>query len=196
MGFLNFIIVFFLNEIFCNFLLKLYSFLNTSYVNLCWIIISFLKVRTFCQILCLILKNDHNFKSYQNMLIILSFSFLFHKLQLCFVFHVHYILITCGKKKLKIQKFRTSLNFLKISNSTNFEIVSVFWIWVISYYHFNFFLIKFFLLIKFSTWFFVKLSLFKKTLLGWKYDWMLSQGTILRNGWRININQIIFLDLF
>jgi hypothetical protein len=48
-----------------------------------------LKVYKFCQILCFILKNDHNFKSCLNMLTILSFSFLSHKPQLCsYVIHI------------------------------------------------------------------------------------------------------------
>ncbi len=48
-----------------------------------------------------ILKIYHNFESYQNMLIILGFYFLYHKLQLCFVCHAHYTPFTCGKGLLK-----------------------------------------------------------------------------------------------
>jgi hypothetical protein len=53
------------------------------------------------------------------MLIILSFSFLYRKLQLCFIFHVHYILFTCGKKNLKIEtyfEFSKNIKFHKIWN--------------------------------------------------------------------------------
>jgi len=34
------------------------------YANFFWINMNFLKVYNFCQILCFVLKNDHNFKSY------------------------------------------------------------------------------------------------------------------------------------
>ncbi len=60
------------------------------------------KVCTFCQILCFSLKNYHNFESYQNMLNILHFSFLYHKLQLCFIYYVHYTPSICDKPLLKI----------------------------------------------------------------------------------------------
>jgi hypothetical protein len=43
----------------------------------------------------------------------------------------------------KFKILKDFLNFLKISNSQlfNFE---CFWVWIASYYHLNFFLIKFF----------------------------------------------------
>jgi hypothetical protein len=56
----------------------------------------------FYQILRFVLKIYCNFKLYENMLIIQCFILLFHKLQLCFECHVHYIPFTCGKRLLKI----------------------------------------------------------------------------------------------
>jgi hypothetical protein len=44
----------------------------------------------------------YNFESYQNMLTTLGFNFLYHKLQLCFICHVHYTPFTHGKIILKI----------------------------------------------------------------------------------------------
>jgi hypothetical protein len=42
----------------------IYPFFLQSILNKC----EFFKVYTLCQILCFVLKNCHNFKSYQNML--------------------------------------------------------------------------------------------------------------------------------
>jgi hypothetical protein len=94
------------------------------------------------------------------MLIILSFNFLYHKLQLCFIFHVHYILFTCGKKNLKIQKFGTYFEFSKKSNFIKFEIVSVFLNMGNKLLSFQFFSYQFFFTNKILDMFFVKLSLF------------------------------------
>ncbi len=44
-----------------------------------------------CANLCFILKNDYHFKSHQNMLTILGFNFLYHKLRLCFICHANKI---------------------------------------------------------------------------------------------------------
>jgi hypothetical protein len=58
-------------------------------VNIFWINPNCLKVYRFYQILHFILKNHHNFKSYKNMIIVLGFSFLYHKSQLCsYVIHI------------------------------------------------------------------------------------------------------------
>jgi len=113
----------FLNEIFCNLLLKIHIVAPIDHmfcVNHCWIYISFSKCVIFFQILHFILKIYHNFESYQNMLTTFSFCFLYHKLQLCFVCHAHY-------------------NPFKILKLHIFLIVSAFWAWVISYYHLIFF---------------------------------------------------------
>jgi hypothetical protein len=74
-------------------------------INYWWITKKFLKVYKFYQILCFVLKNYPNFKLYQNMLTILCFIFLFHKLQLSFGYHVHYTLFTCGKGLLNLKIF-------------------------------------------------------------------------------------------
>jgi hypothetical protein len=79
----------FLNEIFCDLLLKIISpiddiFCDNHFLNK----YEFFKVCTFCQILCFVLKIYHNFESYQNMLITLGF-FLYHKLN--FVLYIMHI---------------------------------------------------------------------------------------------------------
>jgi hypothetical protein len=56
----------------------------------------------FFQILYFILKNYHKFESYQNMLIILYFYFLYHKLQIYYISHVHYTLFRCDIKILRL----------------------------------------------------------------------------------------------
>jgi hypothetical protein len=72
-------------------------------INFWWVVIkNFQKVHIFYQILRLILKNYPNFRLYKNMLIILWFVFLYHKIQLCFRCHVHYTLFICRKGLLKI----------------------------------------------------------------------------------------------
>ncbi len=59
----------------------------------------------FCQILHFILKIYHNFESYQNMLTILGFCFLYHELKICFICHAQYYKsFTCGKRTLEILK--------------------------------------------------------------------------------------------
>jgi hypothetical protein len=47
--------------------------------------------------MCSILKNDHNFKSCQNMLTTLRLIFLYYNLQLCFRHLSHWITFTCHK---------------------------------------------------------------------------------------------------
>ncbi len=71
----------------------------------------FFKLCKFCQILHFILRIYHNIESYQNMLTTLAFCFLYHKIQLCFVCHAHYTLLTCGKRFLKILNAENTLNF-------------------------------------------------------------------------------------
>jgi hypothetical protein len=70
----------FLNEIFCNLLLKMHIVASIDHmfcINHCYLNMNFFKVCKFFQILCFILKIYHNFESYQNMLIILGSSLLF-----------------------------------------------------------------------------------------------------------------------
>jgi hypothetical protein len=75
------------------------------------------KVCKFCQILHFVLKHYYNFRSYQNMLTILSFIFLYHNLKLWFICQVHYTPFTCGKVLLKIWDFET---YFEILNSIIF----------------------------------------------------------------------------
>ncbi len=56
----------------------------------------------FCQFSHFILINYCNFESYQNMLAILDFSLLYHKLQLYLICDVHYTPFTCDKGLLNI----------------------------------------------------------------------------------------------
>ncbi len=66
----------------------------------------------FCQFFHFILKIYHNFRSYQNMLTILSFYFLYHKLQRYFVCHAHYSPFTCGKEIFLKLIFKNILDFV------------------------------------------------------------------------------------
>jgi hypothetical protein len=59
------------------------------------------KTWKFCQILHFVLKVYDDLKSYQIMLTILGFSFLYNKLQLYSRCHAHYALFICGKGFLK-----------------------------------------------------------------------------------------------
>jgi hypothetical protein len=63
---------------------------------------NFFKVYIFYQNFHFVLKIYLNFKLYENILTNLWFILLFHRLQVCFKFHVHYTPFTCGKKLLKI----------------------------------------------------------------------------------------------
>jgi hypothetical protein len=56
------------------------------------------------------------------MKIILGFCFLYHELQLCFLWHAHYTPFTCDKKLLKILKFEKYFEFLKVSNFMSFKL--------------------------------------------------------------------------
>jgi len=80
----------FLNESFCRLLLIIHIVLMI--VNR----YGFFKVCKFCQILHFILKIYHNFESYQKLLTILAFFFLYDKLQPFFYFmhitpHLHMV---------------------------------------------------------------------------------------------------------
>jgi hypothetical protein len=72
------------------------------------------------------------------MLIILGFSFLYHKLRLFLLFmyitpHLHVV-----KDSWNFEVFKHTLN-LKIFKFHNFLIMSVFSVWIVGYYHLNFF---------------------------------------------------------
>jgi hypothetical protein len=54
------------------------------------------------------------------MLTTLEFNFLYYKLQLCFIYHVHYTPFTCDNWFLKFQDFETYFEILKFTNSTSF----------------------------------------------------------------------------
>jgi hypothetical protein len=109
----------FFNESFCKFLLKTHI-VGPEYVfaSHCWINMKISKVCWFCQ--HFVLKNDHNFKSYQNMLTTLGFSFLYYKLQLCLICHEHHTPFACGKRILKMKDFETYFEFKNISNAIKF----------------------------------------------------------------------------
>jgi hypothetical protein len=59
--------------------------------------------------ICFVLKNDYNFKSYQNMLIVLAFSFLYYKLESFFymscTLHPIYKVFEILKHILNLSKF-------------------------------------------------------------------------------------------
>jgi hypothetical protein len=86
----------------------------------------------FYQILHFILKIYLNFKLYENMLIIYYFILLFHKLQLCFRYHyiTPHLHVVKDSWNFKIV-FNIFLIF-KILKFYNFQIMSVFWVWIIN----------------------------------------------------------------
>jgi len=87
-------------------------------INFSWITKNFFKMYKFYQMMRFVLKIYRNFKLYENMLVIWWFILLFHKLQLCFRYHVHYTPFICGKGFLKfLKKFN-----IKISNFTTFKL--------------------------------------------------------------------------
>ncbi len=89
----------------------------------------------FDQIFHFVLKNHHNFKSYQNMITTLGFTFLYQKLELCLIFPIYSTPFTCGKGLLRFWNILWS--FFKFTFH-NFLIVNVLWAWIISYYCLNF----------------------------------------------------------
>jgi hypothetical protein len=94
----------FVDETFCNILFKIHIISSIHHIfciNFWWISKNFLKMDRFYQILCLILKKNPNFTLHENMVVILWFLFLYHKIQLCFRCHVHHTPFTCGKGFLK-----------------------------------------------------------------------------------------------
>ncbi len=100
----------------------------------------------FYQILCFILKNDHNFKSCWNMIFILTFNLFYHKPQ-CFSYVIHIIThlhLTNDYWNLNILKLY--FEFLKFSSTT---IMSDFCVWMVGYHHLAFFPHQNFLLKKF-----------------------------------------------
>jgi hypothetical protein len=96
---------FFIEKNFLIIIFTYYIFLNVShfFVNHFWINMIFYNVRICTRFFCFILKNHHNFKSCQNMLIILRFIFLYHKLQFCFKHHLHCITFTCHIRLMNIK---------------------------------------------------------------------------------------------
>jgi hypothetical protein len=117
----------FLNEIFCNLLLKIHIVTPIDHmfcVNHCWIDMNFSKFWKFCQILHFILKFYHNFESYQNILIILGFYFLVIK-KYNFVLYVMHITphLHMVKNSWKFKIFKNILNieFFKIPYLLNCE---------------------------------------------------------------------------
>jgi hypothetical protein len=84
-----------------------YSFLNISLfcINFWWITKNFLKCTYSTKFYILFWKLILISNLYENMLTILCFIFLYHKLQLCLKSHVHYTPLTCGKGLLKFEIF-------------------------------------------------------------------------------------------
>ncbi len=60
------------------------------FLNHCWRNRNLSKFANSLKILCFVLKKDDNFKSYQNMSIVTMINFMYHKLKLCSIHHVHY----------------------------------------------------------------------------------------------------------
>jgi hypothetical protein len=79
------------------------------WVNHYWINMIFLSLEIF-HILCFILTIYHNFESYQKLFIDL-FIFLYDKLQMFFIGHVHYTPFTFGKWLLRFLIFKNTLSF-------------------------------------------------------------------------------------
>jgi hypothetical protein len=89
----------FIKGIFCNLLLKIFIISLIYHIFLLIILnkYEFFKMCKCCQPKKNWFENDQNFKSYQNMLIILRFIFFHYKLHICFICHVHYISLTLMK---------------------------------------------------------------------------------------------------
>ncbi len=133
----------FLNEIFCNVLLKILiinPIHHMFHVSLCWINVKVLKVRKFCSKFCIsflkmIIISNHT----KHMLTIVKFSFFHHKLKYSFTFHLHYASFTCGKWLLKFKKIERYIELLKFSNFVIFLLWVFFKVWVVDYYHLIYF---------------------------------------------------------
>jgi len=108
--------------------------LNEVFYNLLLIYISFWKLIII-------------FESYQNMPTFQGFCFLYH-INYNFVLYVMHITLHLHviKDFSKFSNLKNTSKYLWISNFHIFLIVSVFWIWVVGYYHVNFFTIKIILL--------------------------------------------------
>ncbi len=123
----------FWGEILCNMLQEIHTIFSIHLIfciNFWWITNNFQKIYKFNQIMHFVLKNYPNFKMYEIILIILCFVFLFHKLQLCFRCHVHYTPFTCAEKLLEFKNIFNKFFFKFFFKFHNFQIVSVFWMWV------------------------------------------------------------------
>jgi hypothetical protein len=115
-------------------------------------------VYIFYQIFHFLSKNNLNFELYENMLTILYFIFLYHKLQLCFRCHVRYTHLRVVKDSWNLKNLFNRFNFFLNFKFHNFQIVSVFWMGVINQHHLNFFPIKIPLLKESLTLGFTKLT--------------------------------------
>jgi hypothetical protein len=130
----------YIKDFFCNMFLKIVTFLPINYitcVNFFWINMKILKTYKFSQILFFVLKNDHNFKSYKNMIITLSFNFLYHKSKLCsyviqIMTHLHLANDSWNLKFLKLY-----FEFLKISSVTILKLWVFFICGWVGYHHFK-----------------------------------------------------------
>jgi hypothetical protein len=125
-----------LYKIFCNILLKIniyiFQYIIVFVFNFWWITKNFFKVYRFYQIFHFVSKNNPNFELSENMLTILYFIFLYHKLQLCFRCHVHYTHLHVVKDFWNLKILFNRFNFFLNFKFHNFQIVSVFWMWVIN----------------------------------------------------------------
>jgi hypothetical protein len=110
-----------MNGVFCNLLLKIHIVVpmyhmfffvsHYSWINMISKCVDFVK---FCiSFWKFIIISNHT----KICLTILGFSFLYHVLQLCFICHIHYTPLTCGKKLQKFWDFEAYFEFFKIFNS-------------------------------------------------------------------------------
>jgi hypothetical protein len=84
----------------------------------------------FYVILYFVLKNNHNLKSFKNMIITLNFNFLYR---------THYDPFTSNKWLLKFEISEIIFWTFKNFKYYNFKIMSVFHLWMVSYHHFKIF---------------------------------------------------------
>lgn len=65
-------------------------------------------------------ENYHKFWIITKYVNYFNFCFLYHKLQFCFIYPIHYTLVKCSKRFLKFWDFETLFEYLKTSNSITF----------------------------------------------------------------------------
>jgi len=134
---------------FANLLLKIHIVAPIDHmfrVSHCWIHMKISKCVNFARLYVSSWKFIIILNHTKICLTSLCFCFLYHKLQLCFLCHAHYTPFTCGKGLLNFFFFENYFEFFNFKIPYILKIVSVFWTWVVGYYHLNFFTIKIMLL--------------------------------------------------